>query len=217
MPRQRRSFNRISGVKDPSLIVIACEGEVTELAYFEGVREKLDEAGSKLKIKPLPARENSHSAPKYVLDQMDSYKKQYGKDRGDELCLVIDRDEQAWETSAIADVAQQCFQKDYLLALSNPCFELWLLLHHEDVDNVPEELKRQFLENNCNCRFIKSRLVNVMDGFNPANLRIDDFWEKTNLAIDRARSLDVNPGDRWPNTLATRVYLIMEKVLDRLT
>ncbi len=30
MSRERRNFNRLSGIKDPSLIVIACEGEKTE-------------------------------------------------------------------------------------------------------------------------------------------------------------------------------------------
>ncbi len=34
MPRERREFDRRSGVKDPSLIVIACEGEKTEQQYI---------------------------------------------------------------------------------------------------------------------------------------------------------------------------------------
>ncbi|WP_321275953.1 RloB family protein [Thiomicrorhabdus indica] len=214
MPRVKRDFNRISGVRDPSLIVIAFEGEVTELRYFEGVKDKLDEIESKLKIEPLPARKNL-SSPKHVLEQMNAYRKKYGIGKDDELCLVIDRDKQSWEESEIALVAQECAQKEYLLALSNPCFELWLLLHHQDVATQSEELKQRILENRS--QFIKSHLSTVMGGFNTANMNIDRFWAQTELAIERARILDVDPSDRWPNGLATRVYLIMEKVFKNWT
>lgn len=30
----------------------------------------------------------------------------------------------------------------------------------------------------------------------------------------RARALDVNPADRWPQSLGTRVYLLAESVMD---
>ncbi|WP_422451131.1 MULTISPECIES: RloB domain-containing protein [unclassified Endozoicomonas] len=57
----------------------------------------------------------------------------------DELCLVIDRDQQAWEEKAISEIAKACDQKQYLLALSNPAFDLWLLLHHLDVYALAQE------------------------------------------------------------------------------
>ncbi len=34
MVRERRDFNRLSGIRDPSLIVIATEGEQTEQQLF---------------------------------------------------------------------------------------------------------------------------------------------------------------------------------------
>jgi len=34
-------------------------------------------------------------------------------------------------------------------------------------------------------------------------------------AIERARALDKNPADRWPQTLGTRVYLLAESVMNR--
>lgn len=33
--------------------------------------------------------------------------------------------------------------------------------------------------------------------------------------IERARALDKNPTDRWPQTLGTRVYLLAESVMNR--
>ena len=34
-------------------------------------------------------------------------------------------------------------------------------------------------------------------------------------AIERAKVLDKNPADRWPQTLGTRVYLLAESVMNR--
>jgi hypothetical protein len=34
-------------------------------------------------------------------------------------------------------------------------------------------------------------------------------------AIVRAKALDKNPADRWPQTLGTRVYLLVESVMNR--
>ncbi|WP_448217621.1 hypothetical protein [Endozoicomonas sp. 2B-B] len=79
MARESRSFTRISGVRDPSLIVIACEGAATEPVYFRGVADKSDALGSRLKLKVLPPREANLSAPKYVLQQMNTYKKEFGR------------------------------------------------------------------------------------------------------------------------------------------
>ena len=47
MPREPRPFTRIKGVRDPSLIVIACEGAATEPVYFRGVADKSDALGSR--------------------------------------------------------------------------------------------------------------------------------------------------------------------------
>lgn len=214
MPRERRNFDRITGVRDPSLIVIAMEGAETEPQYFNAVSKLAEDNKSRLKLKVLPKRDNAVSAAKYVLAQMDDYKKEFGIKKTDELCLVIDRDAQSLKEANLADVAQQCATKQYLLALSNPCFELWLLLHHLDVSAESKEVKQSLLENKK--KFAKTKLRQVMGSYNPANLNLDDFWLQTRVAIERAKALDSSPKDRWPNEIGSRVYLIMDKVLNML-
>lgn len=211
MPRESRSFTRITGVRDPSLIVIACEGAATEPAYFRGVADRCRILGSRLKLRVLPTRQGNLSAPKYVLQQMDSYKKEYGIDARDELCLVIDRDPQSWEEEAIAEVAQSCAQKQYLLALSNPAFELWLLLHHEDISSLPQAHRGRLYANRNGA--LKREIKAHVEGYQSSAPDIDDFWHQTEQAISRAKSLDTDPASRWPNALGTRVYLILEKIL----
>jgi hypothetical protein len=76
MPRQRRDFTRISGIKDPSLIVIASEGAATELQYFAALKSVCESVSSKIHLKVLPPRKSEHSAPKFVLAQLNEYKKE---------------------------------------------------------------------------------------------------------------------------------------------
>lgn len=214
MPRQRRNFDRISGVKSPSLIVIATEGAETEQRYFSGIKDKLENASSTLQLKILPAREHNLSAPKHVLNQLLRYQQQFTMDRNDELCLVIDRDKQSWSAKEIAWIAQEAAKKQYLLAISNPSFELWLLLHHVDI-TAESYSYQQHAEANKN-HFLKKEISRTLNGYKTSRLNIDDFWKNTHIAIHRAKQLDVNPKQRWPSALGTRVYLIVEKILNHL-
>jgi hypothetical protein len=46
-----------------------------------------------------------------------------------------------------------------------------------------------------------------------SDLDIEDYWENTSLAIERAEELDVAPSERWPNDLGSRIYLLMKKIM----
>mgnify|MGYP000105363132 CR=1 FL=1 len=211
MARERRDFDRISGVKDPSLIVIATEGEKTEQQYFIDVQNQCINNASKIKLEILQARPLGHSSPKHVLAQLNQYKKNYGLNANDELCMVIDRDQQSWTAAELSKVAQQCAQKQYLLALSNPAFELWLILHLKDLDSYSADEKIKLLANKD--QYLKKELKTLLTGFNPSKLDINDFWNTINLAIQRAEILDTEPLERWPNALGSRVYLVMKKIM----
>lgn len=225
MGRERQGFNRITGIKDPSLIVIATEGRKTEQQYFEAVRVKCESLGSRLKVEVIPPdehdRDPSHSSPKHVLDQLSCYKKHYGLNVHDELCMVIDRDKQSWTEAELSWVATECTKKQFLLALSNPCFEIWLLLHLVDINDYSKEQKTSLLENRSvdgrkGNAYIKVELSNVLTKPVLADLDIEDYWAHTLLAIERAEALDSVPSERWPNGLGSRVYLLMRKVLESI-
>ena len=209
MPREKGRFSRISGVRDPSLIVIACEGDKTEVQYFQGVQSKL--GNSRLKIETLKRADPSKSAPKHVLEELDNYRRQNGLGANDELCMVIDRDCRSWDDRTLATIAQICDQKQYLLALSNPAFEFWLLLHHASLNDY-DAAEQTSLQANHNGH-LKKELRRLLGSFNPSNPNIDDFWPQTAIAIERADELDTDKIARWPNGLGTRVYRILQKVL----
>ena len=67
-----------------------------------------------------------------MIKRLDEYieKKDFALEKDDELWVMIDVDR--WNKSTLQEIAKEARQKGYRLAISNPCFELWLLLHFRD-------------------------------------------------------------------------------------
>jgi hypothetical protein len=59
--------------------------------------------------------------------------------------MVIDVDR--WGDKKLSFIARQCKQKEYFLAVSNPCSDLWFLLHKKSLAQYPDETLNEFLEN----------------------------------------------------------------------
>ena len=146
MARERQKLERVSHVRDARLFVIATEGEETEKQYFEDLTSKDWYPNPRVIIEVLE-RSSSASNPKRILKQLDERNKKRGLQFDDELWLIIDRDKQSWTIEEIAEVAQVCVQKGYYLAVSNPCFELWLLLHIKSLEEYSDDILPEFLDN----------------------------------------------------------------------
>lgn len=120
----------------------------------------------------------------------------------------------------LSHVAKECAQDDYLqVALSNPCIELWLLLHLVNATMLTSEEQRLWMENRRKSKnadpYLKVRLRQEMGSYHEADYDAPMLIEHVEVAIERARALDANPADRWPQTLGTRVYLLAESVMNR--
>jgi hypothetical protein len=200
MPSIQRSFKRTSGYRDAKLIVIATEGENTEPVYFGGLIEEYHHPSIHVEILE---RSVTASAPAHVQRELDKFNREYRLVDGDELWMVVDRDR--WTEAHLASVAQRCIQKSYNLAVSNPCFELWLLLHIED----PSLANIQPLS----CTQISDRIREILGTYNKSNLDITAFIPTVASAIERARIFDTNPGDRWPQQAGTSVYRLAAKII----
>jgi hypothetical protein len=59
----------------------------------------------------------------------------YYEDSEEEFCLIVDRDEKSFSENQVQTVSEICDQRKFRLIISNPCFELWLLLHFD----IPKE------------------------------------------------------------------------------
>ena len=121
--------------------LIACEGICSEPNYINGLvlNEKINRKiadGTVVKIAP-----HQHSDPYGVLQDLlgspnyESY---------DELWIVIDRDEVELKRKGVGGHTEENFQKalekskehGVEVACSNPCFELWIVLHFEYRDTA---------------------------------------------------------------------------------
>lgn len=70
-----------------------------------------------------------------------------GLESSDIFGIVIDRDSQSHSRQVLEEIRSVCEKKHIVFCLSNPCFELWLLLHVLDVSALPPDEKRKLLEN----------------------------------------------------------------------
>ena len=218
--RSRNSLmrERREAFRDARLIVIASEGKDTERIYFKALAKEYTNPRVHVHILERSEAEQNNSSPEHVLKQLNDYKEQYALEADDELWLVIDKDR--WTEAMLSRVATECSQEVAMhMALSNPCFELWLLLHLEDASSLTPEEQMLWLENRRKSKnadpYLKVRLRQKMGSYHESSYDAKMLIEHVEVAIARAKALDKNPADRWPQTLGTRVYLLAESVMNR--
>ena len=196
--RKKRSLNRdIPHEKDTNIIFIGIEGgshQSREAKYFDIFNEK----DIRLQFKVIPCK-NNRSSP---IDVFKHLKKQIEKEPlhdDDEVWVVIDVDRYH---EHLPEVAKLCHDVGYNLAVSNPCFEYWLLLHFQNPG-------KQY----SSCNEVKKVFSEEMES-DPRNTEgyYGIFYPKFSKAVKRAQKLDVaDDGDRWPNKNASRVYRIIKR------
>lgn len=218
--RSRNSLirERREAFRDARLIVIASEGKDTERIYFKALAKEYTNPRVHVHILERSVDEQNNSSPEHVLKQLNDYKSQYELEADDELWLVIDKDR--WTEAMLSRVATECSQEVAMhMALSNPCFELWLLLHIEDATSLTLEEQMLWMENRRRSKnadpYLKVRLRQQMGSYHESSYDTLALIAHVEEAIERARALDNSPADRWPQTLGTRVYLLAESIMNR--
>ncbi len=212
--RQRRDFKRLEGVKSARLIVIAAEGRDTENIYFEAMKTSLCASGVHVEVLH---RENDDSSPANVLAQIKDFMDIYNIEEDDQLWVVVDRDR--WTSKMLSSVARDCMTNDNLyFCVSNPCFELWLLLHLEDVLSYDSDRMKELAANKKNSKrgntWLKKRMKDLMGHYHESDYDAYSLLQTIDSAINQAEKLDKRPSDRWPQTVGTRVYLLARSIMD---
>ena len=179
-------LQRHSNFRDPErlLIVISTEGEKTEKQYFE--RFKTETITALVLETP-----HGESSPLQVKQRLLSFLTLHPHLPSKSAWLVMDTDRHASHLPAILAEAKQV---GFQVAISNPCFELWLWLHHFEVDLTLTT-----------CRQLK-RALDAINGFdfhswNPAGN--NQHREQVRTAIQRANQLtgtDTLPIPHFPGT-----------------
>ena len=193
LTNRKRLLDRTINNRDASLIIIATEGQETEKQYFSIF------GNPKVKVVVIPTTDGK-SAPVHVLSRLDRIKNDYDLAADDTLWLMTDidhiRDEQR------SQICQEAIQKGFNLAVSNPCFELWLYLHFSDVTTT-----------SISCDQLEGKLRKILGSYNKAKLDLKKYIGQVSSAVERARALDINQNERWPNSIGTHVYKVVEKLI----
>jgi hypothetical protein len=195
--QRRKGFRRQVEFEDRNrFIVIAMEGAETEPKYFKEFRPPRE---GTIQIK-LVSNPKHKSKPKEVLQRLEQYFRKNGI-AGDEGWIVIDRD--AWPEEELTDICRRAREKDFSVAISNPCFELWLYLHLRDPCpfNDRHHCQRQLAE--------------ILENYSPSSkgsYNVARLLREVDRAVERARIQDLEPQDTWPRRQATRVYRLIERL-----
>jgi hypothetical protein len=128
-------YRKKSPWRDAKLFLVICEGERREVQYFE----YFDGLSRQLKVIPIP-NEAGKSAPKHL--QVNAEKAAEIYEDGGEYELWIAMDMDKWQQKDLHEIKSFCDEKDWSIAFSNPCFEVWLYFHFEKKVLTTERLNQ---------------------------------------------------------------------------
>ncbi len=172
---RRRIFpdlKRKKASKEPKRkFILVCEGSKTERDYFDALGAEY--CGAIIKIEFIGGVGDPSAVAKRAIDEirerglqkkgteisrLDSF------EDNDEVWAVFDRDKHKHYDEPI----KQCEKEQVQVARSNPCFELWMILHIEDYDKA------------CDHKSIQKDLSNVCKEYNSRSKTADC----TKLVVD---------------------------------
>jgi len=175
--------------RDPKpVILIVTEGEVTEPQYLDGFAkacrnprvhiEIVGEGGVPKSVVELAKRRKQEAVLRARRERNDNL-------AYDEVWAVFDVDEHP----RVAEARVMARDNDILLAVSNPCIELWLLLHFRDSpgirhrDDLPTLLREFVPDYNKHVQFAQYR-----DGYPAAMARAQKLDKTAEAAGEPGRN-----------------------------
>ena len=178
--------------------IVATEGEQTEKIYLDEFKPP---RGAMIQLTVIENKQHK-TKPIACLERLKRYATKNFLGPEDELWLMIDRD--SWSEAELDEVATEIAKNpQFHLALSNPCFELWLYLHL--ADNKPFDHRDK----------LPPALAKILGRYDKAGYDVERIVKGVDEAIRRAERLDTPPQNTWPKNQQTHVYRLMKKILGR--
>lgn len=189
---------------------MAFEGNHTERIYFEALKESIRFKNDIIYLHLLNRQHNdTNSAPNHVFNKLKrEASDRYNFEAQDELWMIIDKDK--WKN--IPQIVAQCDKLSNMhVALSNPCFELWLLLHIKNINDYKKTELEKITENkkNGNRTYLELKIIEILGAYNKSNPKPELYLPTVNYAIEQAKLLDSNLED-YPTGLGSHVYKLVD-------
>lgn len=185
MPRLNREYKKGKPHRHSRLFVIVAEGE-REDKYFA----HFNLLNSRIKVLTI-LREQNASAPKHFVGRLKKAEEigEYAPEATDEIWFVCDTDR--WG-SQLNELKTDCDQNtSWNLAISNPCFEVWLHYHSGPV-----------ITGKSGCSELKFRLTKTTLG----EFNAETYCQHIETAIDHAAQADTRPESAFPEPMQTNIY-----------
>ena len=197
--------------------LIACEGECTEPNYIKSLvrcekSSRRIAAGTVVKIAP-----HQHSNPYGVFTDLISAG---DLETFDECWIVIDRDEIEYKGKGVSGhhekdflkAVEECKKAGVNVACSNPCFELWIVLHFEYRDTACSrgDIQSKALEK-INSLLKDGNKIKNVDALKAFENLYDILRDKTSVACKFAKKLSDNAAI-YDNP-STGVYELVNSIL----
>ena len=228
-------------IKRPStskIIFFSCEGSVTEEEYIEILSQIYDGVKSRVQLISV-AEDEVHanvqkrtveqnqvlgkSKPWQLVQRIDKFKMEkesiyeFAKYSEDEFWIVSDVDDNLDNhKDEFENAIKECDEKGYKYAISNPFFEIWLLLHHDDVNEqdrgyaVTKEHKYESTDH--------FRILLAASGAplkDKKHLKLEHYSdEKVKIAVERAKDLMNGREEKIPSEFGTTFYKIVDEILE---
>ncbi len=199
MARNSRFQRRPPSRHSKRMVLVATEGKETEAIYFDELKTRFREVVTVL----VSAGKTGQSNPQRVLKRLrEEIGKRASWSKRDQAWLVVDTDQ--WSASECKEIEAAIAGDSRLhLATSNPCFELWLLLHFRDAWEAVTSDDLDRLLNSSACFGIYEK-----EDYDASSL-----MERIDGAISRAKAADTSPPDKWTAPGKTQVYRVVKKIM----
>jgi len=198
--RKPRPLTRDAGsLRDDRLFIVACDDTFAPKQYFDFFRI------TRVKIHVVPTADG-RSVATHVLNRL----LQFDHEPDDELWMLLDTDHctRGSHLQGFVKALRDADDKNVKVALSKPCFEFWLLLHHLD------EAAAVGL---ANCGDVESRLRETAGEYSKTNLKRSHYpIASVAEAWKRAERLDATvAGGDVPADNTSRVYRLWKAIAEK--
>ncbi len=186
-----------ASLRDDRLFIVACDDTHAPKQYFAFFRI------TRVQVHVVPTEEGT-SAAQHVLERIQGIE----HEEDDELWMLLDTDHytKGSHLKSYIEAITKAQQQGINVALSKPCFELWLLLHHEDESAVGSLT---------NAADVEGALRTKLGQYNKTKLKREHYpLESVSEACARAERLDNSvEGGAIPNNNTSRVYLLWKAIV----
>ncbi len=205
-----------------------CEGRVTEVKYFKQLIQNRSIIGIKDDTELVQLiKEGEHkdiSNPKKLLDLAKDWRKKK-KSSGkvefdsdiDHIILVFDLDSFRNDLKEYSCLLKEIEKEKMVPAVTNPCFEIWLMLHKENSLKeciIPNSSELLFNKRVSNRHTVASKVCSDLLGFNSKNtVYFKDFRKSLLIALEQEKNIEQNTNN-MKGRIGSNIGIVVKSMLD---